>query len=299
MAVSASELNQIFASTPLGGREIIRLGVLDTPEEAYIIATSLKSLEGDWRIARSQLASIRRWPLAVTSWGSSNPVEEDFFSRFYFQEETSQADVSPREIIKRSLSISPETALENLVQADDCWPLEEVIEYELEAAQLQFGRRPSESDVRALMQERESNRFELDRLLLHWELERGLHWNPEDARQEWYEQEPSYLVFLPVSSAWESLAYIHWYGCLRFTTEEAIVLGRSWERRYGAELWAHYGTMLQCFVSKPPQDIDAAWALAREHYLAAPYTTIAPGISLRQYAVGLLNHGNWFLHERP
>ncbi|WP_291467436.1 DUF4253 domain-containing protein [Acidovorax sp.] len=74
---------------------------------------------------------------------------------------------------------------------------------------------------------------------------------------------------------------------------------RGWRELHGAELWAHYGTMLEFAVGRPPRDFDTALALAREHDLAAPCTLALPGIALRHHALGLVGHGTWFLHERP
>ena len=298
MSVNEDELNRLLMSTPLGGRKVVTLGVLDTSEEAYAIPATAGKLEEEWKVARSLLSSTGRWPVMVTCWGG-DIEREDLFSRFYFEEDAPQDDVSPTEIIRRAESLSPEQVLHGLAQTPDILPLEEDLEVELEVTQLEFGGQPSEAEIRAFIEKQEPDSFELDRFLLDWELERGLEWDPKLFRQGSFEPDSGYLVFLPVSSSWDSLAYIHWYGCGRFNTEQMIALGRSWEQRYGAELWAHYGTMLQCFVSTPPETIDQAWSLSREHYLVSPDTFIVPGISIRQYAVGLRSHGDWFLHERP
>lgn len=54
------------------------------------------------------------------------------------------------------------------------------------------------------------------------------------------------------------MAYLRWYGTSDYGAEHYIALGRSWERRFGAELVAHYGTMLQRLVSRPPETIQDA-----------------------------------------
>ena len=81
--------------------------------------------------------------------------------------------------------------------------------------------------------------------------------------------------------------------------EGFIALLRRWRERNGAELFTHYGTMLEFEVSRPPADLDAALPLAHEHALAAPCTLALSGTPLRHHALGLVGHGEWFLHERP
>ncbi len=76
-------------------------------------------------------------------------------------------------------------------------------------------------------------------------------------------------------------------------------MGRHWEQRYGAELVAHYGTMLGCFVRNPPNNLSEAFELAKEHYAMAPYEFYVSSMSLRDYARGLVGSYSWFLHERP
>jgi hypothetical protein len=92
---------------------------------------------------------------------------------------------------------------------------------------------------------------------------------------------------------------MHWYGTSDFGAEHYVALGRQWETRHGARLVAHYGTMIQCLVERPPASPIEAWSLACEHDLAAPCTLALPGIPLRDYARALAGWDRWFLHERP
>ena len=78
-----------------------------------------------------------------------------------------------------------------------------------------------------------------------------------------------------------------------------IALLRSWRERFGAELVAHWGNMLQLVVEHPPTDADTAWELAWEQTLVAPCTIWLPGTPLREYARSLIGANRWFLHERP
>ncbi|WP_428268063.1 DUF4253 domain-containing protein [Haliangium sp.] len=75
--------------------------------------------------------------------------------------------------------------------------------------------------------------------------------------------------------------------------------GEAPSHSFGAEIVAHYGTMLQLIVSRRPDDIDDAWALAYAQQLVAECTTVLPGISLRDHARALMHADRWFLHQRP
>lgn len=123
--------------------------------------------------------------------------------------------------------------------------------------------------------------------------------DPALYRQPPFDPDNAWLVLLPTPQGENALAYEHWYGLERGRVEGFIALLRRWREQFGAELFAHYGTMLEFVVAQPPQDVDAALPLAREHYLAAPCTLALSGTPLRHHALGLVGHGDWFLHERP
>lgn len=123
--------------------------------------------------------------------------------------------------------------------------------------------------------------------------------DPAVYRQPPFDPDNAWLVLLPTPHGENALAYEHWYGLERGRVEGFIALLRRWRERYGAELFAHYGTMLEFVVTQPPADLDAALALTREHALAAPCTLDLSGTAQRHHALGLVGHGDWFLHERP
>jgi hypothetical protein len=79
---------------------------------------------------------------------------------------------------------------------------------------------------------------------------------------------------------------------------EGSIAFKAWQA-YGAELVAHFGTMLQFVVSRPPQTLDQAFALAVQQNAVAPCTLALPGVSLREHVRALMCVDKWFLHERP
>ena len=306
MIETVDALREALAGSPLAERDALELPVLDGREKALAIdATPASALE-DWHQARARLDQTGRWPLLTTSWngGSSFAARvegADCFSRFYFEEAPDAADVSPRSILDRSRPVDPfafveALAAEVLEYEESEEPVESILDLEIEQTARAVGAAPGRAEVLAA---EPKTRFELDRWLLDWELAHGGVRNPGSFRPEWFEPDHVFLLLLPTASGWESLAYLNWYGTSDFGSESYIALGRSWQRRFGAELVAHYGTMLQCLVGDPPSDARAAWTVAREHDLAGPCTIGLSGDALRHYAQALVGHERWFLHDRP
>lgn len=309
---SVSALVSALAGTPLENRPVVMLPILDTGECAYAVEIVGKEVESAWRVARGLVGETGRWPLVVMSWsgreqtGWENQLRsEDLFSRFMYEQASSTTgqDVSPAAILRAADSVDVSAFLDTMAAGRDrLWKLEQALQYELDTTEWLCGSAPRRSEVQVarLGVRPVSTHHDLDRWLLEWERTHGARPEPEDARTPWFDLGLSRasLLFMPTSNSWDSLAYIHWYGMAR-GAEPYIALGRQWSRRFGAELVANFGTMLQCLVTSPPETIDDAWELARQHDLIAPCTLALPGIRLRHYAVGLLGCDRWFLHERP
>lgn len=86
------------------------------------------------------------------------------------------------------------------------------------------------------------------------------------------------------------------------TADQRVALAavlRSWGKRFGAEIVAAWGTMLQFVVARPPVTLDEALDLAFEHDRVAPSTLPLPGVAIRDHARALLHRDTWFLHDRP
>ena len=142
----------------------------------------------------------------------------------------------------------------------------------------------------------------LERFLLERERADGVVTTDDGEHMVWFEPQgqPTAVVFLPTPHQHETLAHLSFRGAGRSGEPAALVrVPRSWHERFGAELVAHYSTMLEFVVERPPTDLDAAFDLACEHDAIAPCTLVLPGVSLRQHARSLLGRTTWFLHERP
>ena len=108
------------------------------------------------------------------------------------------------------------------------------------------------------------------------------------------------MVLLPTQHSWESLIHLYFYGAdLPGQPEHLAALLRSWEGRFGVELWASYGTMLEFVVRTPPSSVEEAWPFAVEQFLVAPVGFMLDGSSLRDRARWIVGEEHLHLHERP
>ena len=79
-----------------------------------------------------------------------------------------------------------------------------------------------------------------------------------DLAFDWYEPRPNDpvgLVLLPIAEPCDAAAYLSFFGAEGDGRHEGLVrLMRDWQQRYGAQLVASWGTMLQFAVTSPPAD---------------------------------------------
>lgn len=299
---SLEDIRAVIGNSALAGRDIVELPILDTGASAFAIQIAKDEVEPMWRAARAMVESTGRWPVAACAWGQNaswrdSMLSENFFSRFFYHEAPGAKDVSPQALLRLADEVDVDAFVETLAaEREGYFGMDDAVELEIEATQYACGIAPSREAIDDAGIE---THRALDHWLMHWEAAHGVPTDASLGRQDWFAQDPAALLLLPVANPWDTLAYLHWYGSSQPGAQHYIALGRRWHQRHGAELVAHYGTMLQSFVSRPPTTLDDAWSLAREHDLAAPCTLALPGISLRHHALGLIDHDRWFLHERP
>lgn len=299
-----TELDKLLAVLPpvfAGSAEKRELKILKNGEVACAFRIPLRDLRSAWSAAAALHPKTGMWPVAVTCRDPAGIAAEDIFSRNYFREETARADHDPRAIVERAQAVDVDKFLAKLaLQAAEGYDIHGV-EEELDAMRFAVNKAPKRPEVDAAIRSRKiRDRYAFDRWLLDWELTNKVKRDPREGRHEPVAREPVYLLFVPVANSWDALAYIHWYGCLQYNTEALIALGHAWQKRYGAEVFAVYGTTtLECLVARPPKSLEAAWSLARDHDLVSPSANAASGTPVRQYALSLVNHGHWSFHERP
>ncbi|MCG6970043.1 MAG: DUF4253 domain-containing protein [Gammaproteobacteria bacterium] len=311
MIRDVDQLDQLLESEFLSDQNILSLDIPNSIDKAFAIEVRDNGLQM-WTAFRKRLPQTGMWPVLYAFWGNPQNSWEDYvkaddmFKRQPFEWETQEdRDTSPEAIVARSEITSFEGVLEKHANLHS-QNLEEDFAYALEKTYQRFAMCPQASEVEALIRSNHINNYiQLEKWLMDWELQ---HVPREKSLQpnathyvDWYvpRNQPQALILLPTPHCWEVLAYIHWYGAQTYGSETAIAMLRWWNEKHGAELVAHYGTMLHFQVIKQPINIEDAFRLAWEQEAFAPCTTALPGESLRDHARTLLHTDKWFLHERP
>ncbi|GAA2853680.1 hypothetical protein Acy02nite_50190 [Actinoplanes cyaneus] len=114
--------------------------------------------------------------------------------------------------------------------------------------------------------------------------------------KNWYSDSDVRLVLLPTPAQWLAPQWLFYYGAERDRGPEALGAAiLRWEQRWGAQLVASWGTMLQFLATRPPVDPEDAWQLAGE------LMTVGSSLQHERWELALaLPHGDaWFVHCRP
>ncbi len=305
-------LRSAFGDTPLQAAELLEIPLEGSHD--CVFAYDIAGLDPftAWTCARRRCDLTGRWPVLALGTGSAGSWAQvlrakQLFSRFSFTRERRDARSgdTPADIIAAAQALNVAEALSRIPD-DDSIGLDELLEVELENTRCQFGKAPPVDDARAFLQRESINdAYALERWLFEWEIrncenplrlpEHGL------AHLKWYSlssERPALLLF-PSLHGWGIPAYLSWFGATRRNSQLVVALLRRWHASYGAELVAHYGTMLQLVATRRPATAEQALELAWQHYRIAPCTTLLPGVSVRDHARALLHTDRWFLHERP
>lgn len=289
---------------------ILELDISDTGKKAFAIEIDENTRYELWGHFKNLTSELQMYPIVSATWGSGalswaeNVKCEDVFSRFYYEEEAPDKNVSPVSIIALSESTSYESVLDkhNRVYSRD---IVDSTAYYIDGLKRLFGKAPSEQEILDQMSSgRIGDYFDLNKWFFDWSVkEIGVERLSRESAAflDWYEPvgQRELLLLLPTLNSWEAIAYMHWYGACSTTTEKAISLLRKWNAKYGAEIVAHYGIMLHLVVSRRPSTTGEAFELAKEQESLAPYTTVLSGATLSDLAIALMTRDNWFLHERP
>lgn len=314
MLESIAQLRHALDGSSLSNQDIVRVPPAPGNDEIVfaIDVNGIDAMEA-WRLLRSLTSITGRWPLLTMmhtnradSW-ERQVGEADLFSRFYFAEEKRDARLgdSPADIIAAAAGINVAEQFARF-PADASLEITDALETAKQETLLQYGTAPVIDDRAAFLTgESISTLKQLERWFLQWEIENCVEplALPEYGLThiDWYT--PNYeshaLLLMPSLRGWEAPAYINWFASYLCNSQFIVALLREWHEQYGAELVAHYGTMLQFMVSRRPATIEEAFELAWQQHTVSPCTLILPGVSVRNHARALLQTDRWFLHERP
>ena len=103
------------------------------------------------------------------------------------------------------------------------------------------------------------------------------------------------IGLVTLNRAWEAFAHLNW-GAWNDCPEPEVhcALHRSWQEKYGAKVVSITGSTVQCSVSHPPTNTEAAYALAREHFFYCPDIVEQGTETLSALASILINAKTWY-----
>ncbi len=98
-----------------------------------------------------------------------------------------------------------------------------------------------------------------------------------------------------IPAAWQAFAQLSWGGWNDCPTPaEHCAIHRYWAEKYGAEVVSITYDTVQCIVSRPPTDRDAAMKLAIEQYLYCGDIVDQGCQSITDLAASLMNSDYWY-----
>lgn len=260
MAGTLQSFRELLDGTELRARTIVSIPVPDSVQAGFAVQIEAAELLPAWEIGRDLVEKSQRWPVVVASWTRG---KSSWASAF---ESNNLFNRFPYSHGSKSLHMSPDAIIRRAGDVDAALVLDTLIQ-----------GNPN-------LVEEPDDELSTDGEHLKWFTPPGL---------------PLALLFLPTASGSDALAYVHYYGATARDSANFVAILRRWRAHWGAELVAHYGTVLQFVVERPPRSFQAAYSLAREQIVVAPCTTALQGISVKAHAAALVGRATWFLHERP
>lgn len=103
------------------------------------------------------------------------------------------------------------------------------------------------------------------------------------------------IGLLRIDAPWQAFTHLNWGGWNDCPSSiEHGALHRHWQGEWGAEVVSITDSVVQCIVSRPPSNRDAALRLAREQY-AYCYDIVEQGTgSIAALAAGLVDSNYWY-----
>lgn len=261
-------LARLLDGTPLAGSEV--LAVERAPEVLVVVPTRELPVLEAWRLLRDLVDQTGRWPVAITDDG----VVDEWLRYTALTELDVPASAWPwntyvddSPLLADQLTLQP--PLDELVRQDLTFPT----------------TRPT------------VDRWTYERLLD----DPGLRgpWTGSSrwvSTENWFRPQRVAYALLPTTSSWQAQGWLRYFGALGLESGRKLLAAeREWHERWGAELVASWGTILQFVVSRRPTDPEDCWEVAGQ------LKAVGGSLQMDRHDLALsLPHGNaWFLHDRP
>ena len=103
------------------------------------------------------------------------------------------------------------------------------------------------------------------------------------------------IALLAIDNSFDAFAHLNWGGWNDCPfPQDHCAIHRYWRAKYGSEVVSITGDIVQCVVSNPPRDREAAMLLAREQYRYC-YDIVDQGTgTIAALAASLINAGTWY-----
>lgn len=278
MVLDAAAVEQV-----LTGTDLIGLPVTEGPGGVVVVEDiAVRDVLTQWRAARSVVEQTGRWPVAFT---------------LEFAGSLDDAIGAPT---AEQLDV-----LQLMAESGDPWT-DDWEPWPVEGSELEYrAKTPSGLDLVALAERSLSlpttepilDRWLYDQVLaVPGQRERELaHVAGYASTEYWFVPDSASLALLPTSSPWLAPAWLSYFGALGEHAWTVTAALHQWHRRWGAELVASWGTMLQVVPARRPADGEEAWQLAGE------LKKIGGSLQMDQWqlALAVAEGDAWFLHDRP
>jgi hypothetical protein len=104
-----------------------------------------------------------------------------------------------------------------------------------------------------------------------------------------------FIARIPTDKSWEIPAYLKfggWNDCP--APENQVAVLKYWASKYGLEIYAITGDVMECTVARPPETKEAAMSLAHEHFLFCTDIVHQGTESLSVLGAMLKDSGAWY-----
>ncbi len=233
-----------------------------------------------WRAARGVMPVTGRWPVMTLPGDLYHEPEPSELEELDLASQT----VDPWSVFRRWTDDEPMSE----------WRIQEYVTSFLGAELVQRVNKQLDAPVTAAV----LDRWTYDTLLSDPALAARAHerfgWSV--GTQNWYRPSEAQLVLLPTPSQWLTPGWVSYFGATGDDRRQALCAAlRQWERRWGAELVASWGTMLQLVVSRQPAAGGQAWELAGQ------LKAVGGSLQVEHWilALAVSRSDAWFLHDRP
>jgi len=269
----------------LSGTVLDSASITSGPGDLLLVEGLTGDVLTSWRAARAAVPQTGRWPVAVWDPGSDDGTEHRAPTRATV---TQLATAAPRiDPWARYRPFSDETPIgaDDLEVHFEAW----FPDTDLEARAVRDLAPPTTDDALHTWIYRQMQSDPAVRATAE------AHAAPLIGTRCWFEPGAFAVALLPTAHGWLAPAWIDFFDESDHQEELCAALWR-WHQRWGAELVAHWGTMMQFVVDRPPGALtEENWELTGQLLGVGRYESADRWL----LAAAVATSDAWFVHNRP